>query len=72
MRNGSNRSKENLPKKRSLRSVPTATGTNVKTTDTNAAAFGGTYIEHESPARIENYLDSERGFIVLRLFILQK
>lgn len=37
-----------------------------------AAAFGGTYIEHESPARIENFLDSERGFIVLRLFILQK
>ena len=67
LRNGSNRSREHQPKKRSrrnarafwhnftgygtrrrsLRSVPTATGTSDKTTDTNTAAFGGAYIEQQ-------------------------
>ena len=32
---------------RSLQSVPTETGTNDKTTDTNTASFGGAYIEQQ-------------------------
>lgn len=36
-------------RRRSLRNVPAATGTSVKTTDTNTAVFGGAYITKRQP-----------------------
>ena len=48
---------------RSLQSVPTATGTSVKTTDTNTATFGGSYIEQQPGICVPGCL-----FIPLHIF----